>query len=117
MDKKILMESLNKIANILDNSGLHKESTTLTNVMKRLAEKKYEFFMIKKIQDKYKILVRNADQDFMPHPGTFETEKEAIEKAKTIAVKDLTDKKPITDKDREDSLPARERIRQILKGK
>mgnify|MGYP000232755863 CR=1 FL=1 len=39
MDKKILMESLNKIANILDNSGLHKESTTLTNVMKRLAEK------------------------------------------------------------------------------
>jgi len=117
MDKKILMESLNKIANILDNSGLHKESTTLTNVMKRLAEKKYEFFMIKKIQDKYKILVRNADQDFMPHPGTYETEKEAIEKAKTIAVKDLTDKKPINDKDREDSLPTRERIRQILKGK
>ena len=70
-----------------------------------------------KIQDKYKILVRNAGQDFMPHPGTFETEKEAIEKAKTIADKDLTDKKPITDKDREDSLPARERIRQILKGK
>lgn len=117
MDKKILMASLNEIANILDSSGLYKESTTLTNVMKRLAEKKYEFFIIEKIQDKYKILVRNAGQDFMPHPGTFETEKEAIEKAKTIADKDLTDRKPISDKDREDSLPARERIRQILKGK
>ena len=116
MNKRQIIASLNNIANTLDNSGLYKEATSITNLMKRLAKEKYEFFMIQKIQGKYKILVRNAGQDFMPQPGTFESEKEAIEKAKTIADKDLTDRKPITDKDREDSLPARERIKQLLKS-
>ena len=116
MNKRQIISSLNNIANSLDNSGLFKEATSITNLMKRLAKEKYEFFMIQKIQGKYKILVRNAGQDFMPQPGTFESEKEAIEKAKSIADKDLTDRKPITDKDREDSLPAREKIRQLLKS-
>ena len=116
MNKRQIIASLNNIANSLDNSGLFKEATSITNLMKRLAKEKYEFFMIQKIQGKYKILVRNAGQDFMPQPGTFESEKEAIEKAKSIADKDLTDRKPITDKDREDSLPAREKIRQLLKN-
>jgi hypothetical protein len=116
MNKRQILASLNNIANSLDNSGLCKEATSITNLMKRLAKEKYEFFMIQKIQGKYKILVRNAGQDFIPQPGTFESEKEAIEKAKSIADKDLTDRKPITDKDREDSLPAREKIRQLLKN-
>jgi hypothetical protein len=116
MNKRQIIASLNNIANSLDNSGLFKEATSITNLMKRLAKEKYEFFMIEKIQGKYKILVRNAGQDFIPQPGTFESEKEAIEKAKSIADKDLTDRKPITDKDREDSLPARERIKQLLKS-
>jgi len=117
MNKRQILASLNDIANSLDKSGLYSEANILSLVMKRLAEKKYEFFIIKKIQDKFKILVRNAGQDYMPLPGIFESEEEAIEKAKSIADKDLTDRKPITDEDRTESLPARERIRQILKGK
>jgi hypothetical protein len=116
MNKRQILASLNDIANSLDNSGLYKEATSITNLMKRLAKEKYEFFMIQKIQGKYKILVRNAGEDFIPQPGTFESEKEAIEKARSVADKDLTDRKPITDKDREDSLPAREKIRQLLKN-
>jgi len=115
MNKKQILASLNNIAYILDNNNLYQEANILTSIMKRLAKEKYEFFVIKKIQDKYKILVGNAGEDLMPQPGSFNTEREAIEKAKNIAEKDLTDKKPITDKDREESLPAREKIRQILK--
>ena len=38
MNKKQILASLNKIANELDNTGLYKEATSLTYVMKRLAE-------------------------------------------------------------------------------
>lgn len=38
MNKKYVLSSLYKIANTLDVSGLHKEATSLTNVMKRLAQ-------------------------------------------------------------------------------
>ena len=38
MNKRIIISSLNNIANLLDNSGLYKEATSLTNIMKRLAE-------------------------------------------------------------------------------
>jgi len=38
MNKKYILTSLYKIANTLDNSGLHKEASSLTNVMKRIAE-------------------------------------------------------------------------------
>jgi hypothetical protein len=117
MNKRQIIASLNNIANTLDNSGLFKEATSITNLMKRLAKEKYEFFMIEKIQGKFKILVRNAGQDYMPHPGVFESEEEALKEAKHVADKDLTDRKPITDKDRAESLPAREKIKQILKGK
>ena len=37
MNKRHIIASLNNIANKLDNSGLYKEATSLTNVMKRLA--------------------------------------------------------------------------------
>lgn len=117
MNKRQIIASLNNIANTLDSTGLHKEATTLTNLMKRLAKEKYEFFIIQKIQGKFKILVRNAGQDYIPYPGIFASEKEALKEAKSVADKDLTDRKPITDKDRENSLPAREKIKQILKGK
>ena len=38
MNKKYIIASLYKIANSLDVSGLHKEASSLTNLMKRLAE-------------------------------------------------------------------------------
>lgn len=38
MNKRQILASLNNIANILDNSGLYKEASSLTNVMKRLAQ-------------------------------------------------------------------------------
>ena len=38
MNKKYILASLYKIANSLDVSGLHKEASSLTNLMKRLAE-------------------------------------------------------------------------------
>lgn len=38
MNKKYILTSLYKIANTLDVSGLHKEASSLTNVMKRLAQ-------------------------------------------------------------------------------
>ena len=50
MNKTKTLLSLNNIANVLDNSGLYKEANTITNVMKRLAKEKFEFFMIQKIQ-------------------------------------------------------------------
>ena len=38
MNKRIIISSLNNIANLLDNSGLYKEATSLTKIMSRLAE-------------------------------------------------------------------------------
>ncbi len=40
MNKRTVMASLNKIANELDNNGLHNEADTVTKVMSRLA---YDF--------------------------------------------------------------------------
>jgi hypothetical protein len=42
MNKKYILTSLYKIANTLDVSGLHKEASSLTNVMKRLAQEEDE---------------------------------------------------------------------------
>ncbi len=38
MNKRQILASLNNISNHLDNNGLYKEATTLTNIMKRIAE-------------------------------------------------------------------------------
>ena len=43
MNKKYILASLYKIANSLDVSGLHKEASSLTNLMKRLAEDDINF--------------------------------------------------------------------------
>jgi hypothetical protein len=43
MNKRKIIASINKIANELDNSGLHKEATSLTKVMKRLAADEINF--------------------------------------------------------------------------
>jgi hypothetical protein len=45
MNRKYIISSLNKIANKLDVTGLYQEATSLTNVMKRLAqeEPKYDY--------------------------------------------------------------------------
>jgi hypothetical protein len=39
MNKRTIVASLNKIANELDNSGLYREATSLTNVMRKIADK------------------------------------------------------------------------------
>ena len=36
MDKKTIIASLNNIANVLDDSGLFTQATSITNIMKRL---------------------------------------------------------------------------------
>lgn len=41
MNKRTVMASLNKIANELDNNGLHNEADTVTKVMSRLAYDDY----------------------------------------------------------------------------
>lgn len=119
MNKKTIIASLNNIAETLDNTGLFVEASTLTNVMKRLAqEDKYEYFIIDKVKDKYKILVTNSlDKNPIPKGPLFDTEEKAIQEAKKIAYKNATDRKPITDKDREDAKPAIEKIRQLMKNK
>lgn len=38
MNKRQIIASLNKIANTLDISGLHKEANTITDVMVRIAD-------------------------------------------------------------------------------
>jgi len=38
MNKRQILASLNNISNQLDNNGLYKEATALTNVMKKLAQ-------------------------------------------------------------------------------
>jgi hypothetical protein len=38
MNKKQIVASLNKIANELDNSGLHTEANSVTNVMEKIAQ-------------------------------------------------------------------------------
>ena len=43
MNKKYILSSLYKIANYLDVSGVHKEASSLTNLMKRLAEDDINF--------------------------------------------------------------------------
>jgi hypothetical protein len=40
MNKRNVLASLNKIANVLDNSGLYKEANIVSEVMQRLAEDK-----------------------------------------------------------------------------
>ena len=43
MNKRTVLASLNKIANELDNSGLHNEANTITKVMVKLAYDEDEF--------------------------------------------------------------------------
>ena len=38
MNKRQIIASLNNIADVFDNIGLHKEASSLTSVMKRLAQ-------------------------------------------------------------------------------
>ena len=38
MNKRIIISSLNEIADTLDNNGLHKEANTITEVMVRVAD-------------------------------------------------------------------------------
>jgi hypothetical protein len=38
MNRRQILASLNKIANELDNTGLHREATSLTNVMRKIAQ-------------------------------------------------------------------------------
>ena len=46
MNKRQIISSLNNIANTLDNSGLFKEATSISNLMKRLAFNTNQFWII-----------------------------------------------------------------------
>ena len=60
MNKRTVMASLNKIANELDNNGLHNEADTVTKVMSRIAMDFDE-------RDYYNDKMEDNIEDYMPY--------------------------------------------------
>ena len=61
MNKRTIMASLNKIANALDNGGLHNEADTVTKVMSRLAYDDFDE------RDYYADKMEDNMEDYMPY--------------------------------------------------
>jgi hypothetical protein len=61
MNKRTIMASLNKIANALDNGGLHNEADTVTKVMSRLAYDDFDE------RDYYNDKMEDNMEDYMPY--------------------------------------------------
>jgi hypothetical protein len=61
MNKRTIMASLNKIANALDNGGLHNEADTVTKVMSRLAYDDFDE------RDYYNDKMEDNIEDYMPY--------------------------------------------------
>ena len=61
MNKRTVMASLNKIANELDNNGLHNEADTVTKVMSRLAYDDFDE------RDYYNDKMEDNMEDYMPY--------------------------------------------------
>jgi hypothetical protein len=61
MNTKTVMASLNKIANELDNNGLHNEADTVTKVMSRLAYDDFDE------RDYYADKMEDNIEDYMPY--------------------------------------------------
>jgi len=61
MNKRTVMASLNKIANELDNNGLHNEADTVTKVMSRLAYDDFDE------RDYYNDKMEDNIEDYMPY--------------------------------------------------
>jgi len=64
MNKRIVMASLNKIANELDNNGLHNEADTVTKVMSRLA---YDDFDVRDYDNDKMDGMDLMKEDYMPY--------------------------------------------------
>jgi hypothetical protein len=65
MNKRTVMASLNKIANELDNNGLHNEADTVTKVMSRLAYDDFDErdYMNDKMEDNIEDYMPYGDED------------------------------------------------------
>jgi len=61
MNKRTVMASLKKIANELDNNGLHNEADTVTKVMSRLAYDDFDE------RDYYADKMEDNIEDYMPY--------------------------------------------------
>ena len=61
MNKRTIMASLNKIANALDNGGLHNEADTVTKVMSRLAYDDFDE------RDYYNDKMEDNMEDYFPY--------------------------------------------------
>ena len=61
MNKRTVMASLNKIANELDNNGLHNEADTVTKVMSRIAYDDFDE------RDYYNDKMEDNMEDYMPY--------------------------------------------------
>ena len=61
MNKRTVMASLNKIANELDNNGLHNEADTVTKVMSRLAYDDFDE------RDYYNDKMEDNMEDYFPY--------------------------------------------------
>jgi hypothetical protein len=64
MNKRTVMASLNKIANELDNNGLHNEADTVTKVMSRLA---YDDFDVRDYHNDKMDGMDLMRDDYMPY--------------------------------------------------
>jgi hypothetical protein len=64
MNKRTVMASLNKIANELDNNGLHNEADTVTKVMSRLA---YDDFDVRDYHNDKMDGMDLMKEDYMPY--------------------------------------------------
>ena len=84
MNRRAIVASLNKIANVLDNTGLYQEANSLTNIMKKLAynfnDKEREFETRR--NDEYERDERYEDDDF--ELGDYEEIGERLEANETM---------------------------------
>jgi hypothetical protein len=91
MNKRQIIASLNKITNQLDLTGLHKEASTLTNVMKRLVTAD-EF----NISDEPSTIQNNTESSKPKNESSNNNENSEIDKMREQMISDVLQRKIFT---------------------
>ena len=86
---KNIFTSINRICEELDSLGMHKESTSLTNVMVKLANKSqiFEKAVVRKLGEKIVVEFTNNYWDYRRSQRDFESIEEARKYARSKAHK------------------------------
>lgn len=88
MNKRQIVASLNKIANELDKNGLYKEASSVTNVMKRIAEDGKGDWRDKLLTDDQRGFLKKQDDvnSFLENPDSYLTDdqRSVVEKSKNM---------------------------------